>query len=612
MGVCAGRRWMQALNASTTAAWPASTPGAQQTRKHAWQVWWKRPSTYFYVTSALFWGMVLLAVTNVSAGATNTPACSFPGLIGHCMRVCRGSPSTRLFLHARTLRRRTRAQHHLLGSVPAAPSSAERAALDGVACSPRQRRIATCAHRGNAGELLARASGAKQLAASQAAGAPGAAAAAAAAADPRSVLGQMQLLWQAGITCFDYDVVALAGARGTHVVRWRVRCERPKASWHTRSTGRAPHSAFARHAPPAGGELLVGHPSDLAAQLDAAALAALGVAASGGRAREQQQQQQQRQALAAALHTRSLQQLRAAGLGEDAAPTLPQVAALFQRLLQAPPPPATAAMASLRVGDEMPFKNLTAREAAAARLWWRVPLLTLELKGQAAASAAAWHAVVDATAAAGVASRTILWMRQAPPAAGAEAGGGTEAVTRVAGALRQRWLLGPSSQPGAAGAEDAAPPLLGLIVPDALLQQPHLAPLAAGGAAGDAAGTLTSALLATAGGLAGPGSPAGGAASPGAAATTASSNTVMAAFDVLAMSIKLPAGVFASALQFRPCMAWTLSSAWDHHKAVRLGLDAACSNTPLAQERALRQRQQQQQWRARHTGAAGGVCGARR
>jgi hypothetical protein len=65
-------------------------------------------------------------------------------------------------------------------------SSQDKAA---ISCNPTHRHITTCAHRGNAAELLSEA------------GAPTTA----------PLLQQMGLLWQAGILCFDMDVIRLKG-----------------------------------------------------------------------------------------------------------------------------------------------------------------------------------------------------------------------------------------------------------------------------------------------------------------------------------------------------------------------------------------------------------------
>lgn len=64
-----------------------------------------------------------------------------------------------------------------------------------IPCNEAHRPVATCAHRGNAAELLAKAG------------------VSASAAD---ALQQMQLLWQAGVMCFDMDVIQLRGTYGTH------------------------------------------------------------------------------------------------------------------------------------------------------------------------------------------------------------------------------------------------------------------------------------------------------------------------------------------------------------------------------------------------------------
>jgi hypothetical protein len=65
--------------------------------------------------------------------------------------------------------------------------------------------VATCAHRGNAAELLPQQQRRKR------------GVNAAAGGGDSSLVGQMQLLWQAGISCFDYDVVVLAGEQSC---RW--------------------------------------------------------------------------------------------------------------------------------------------------------------------------------------------------------------------------------------------------------------------------------------------------------------------------------------------------------------------------------------------------------
>lgn len=74
-----------------------------------------------------------------------------------------------------------------------------------VPCNTAHRPVVTCAHRGNAAELLANRHQRKAA----------------------SVLQQMQLLWDAGVTCFDMDVVHLKGESndigkpGTETRRWQ-------------------------------------------------------------------------------------------------------------------------------------------------------------------------------------------------------------------------------------------------------------------------------------------------------------------------------------------------------------------------------------------------------
>lgn len=73
-----------------------------------------------------------------------------------------------------------------------------------IPCNAARRPVATCAHRGNAAELL-RGAGVT----------PGSGA---------SVLQQMQLLWKAGVGCFDMDINHLAGEEGCRrscSSRWR-------------------------------------------------------------------------------------------------------------------------------------------------------------------------------------------------------------------------------------------------------------------------------------------------------------------------------------------------------------------------------------------------------
>jgi hypothetical protein len=65
-------------------------------------------------------------------------------------------------------------------------SSQDKAA---ISCNPTHRPVTTCAHRGNAAELLSKA------------GAP----------TKAPILQQMELLWQAGVLCFDMDVIHLKG-----------------------------------------------------------------------------------------------------------------------------------------------------------------------------------------------------------------------------------------------------------------------------------------------------------------------------------------------------------------------------------------------------------------
>lgn len=308
--------------------------------------------------------------------------------------------------------------------------------------------------------------------------------------------------------------------------------------------------------------MLVGHPADLAARVDAAALPVTNSSSSSSRG-----PQQQPHITADQLHTYSLQELRAAGLSEQAAPALQSLLRQFKQLLD------THAVKHARV--------VSVQEAVQQRSWVHTPLISLEPKGPAAVDARAFVQVSELAAAAGVSGHTVLWLRQMPPAvqAAATAAGSSSAaagivVTELAATVKQ-GMVGTSSstdagQPGGQKADPSTHrPLLGLIVADMLLQQePELAALQK---AGDAR-KLAAALLATAGGVA-----------------SSSSNSeegaavVLDAFDVLAPSIKLPPRVLQSFLDSAPCLAWTLEDVGHTRRALWLGIDVAITNTPMAQ-----------------------------
>lgn len=368
-----------------------------------------------------------------------------------------------------------------------------------IPCNEAHRPVATCAHRGNAAELLTSA------------GEP------ASAADS---LQQMHLLWQAGVMCFDMDVIQLRG-----------------------------------------GEMVVGHPADLAARVDAAALLANNNSSSSRGA------EQPPHITADQLHAYSLQELRTAGLSEQAAPTLQSLLRHFKQLLDAHAAKHTSTDS----------KVVSVQEAVQQRSWIHTPLISLEPKGPAAVDAQAFLQVSQLAAAAGVSGHTVLWLRQMPPAvqaAAAATAASSVVVSQLAAAVKQ-GMAGTSSsstnagQTGGQAAHPTQRPLLGLIVADMLLQQePQLAALQKAGEARK----LAAALLATAGGVAS----SSGNIEEGAAA-------VLDAFDVLAPSIKLPPKVLWSFLDSAPCLAWTLEDAGHTRRALWLGMDVAITNTPMAQ-----------------------------
>lgn len=311
--------------------------------------------------------------------------------------------------------------------------------------------------------------------------------------------------------------------------------------------------------------MIVGHPADLAARVDAAALPAT-KSSSSSRGAEQPPH-----ITADQLHTYSLQELRAAGLSEQAAPALQSLLRQFKQLLDA------HAVKHASTAAEM----VSVQEAVQQRSWVHTPLISLEPKGPAAVDARAFVQVSQLAAAAGVSGHTVLWLRQMPPvvqaaatAAGSSGAAAGVVVTELAAAVKQ-GMVGTSSstdagQPGGQkGDPSTHRPLLGLIVADMLLQQePELAALQK---AGDAR-KLAVALLATAGGVA-----------------SSSSNSeegaavVLDAFDVLAPSIKLPPRVLWSFLDSAPCLAWTLEDLGHTRRALWLGIDVAITNTPMAQ-----------------------------
>jgi hypothetical protein len=315
--------------------------------------------------------------------------------------------------------------------------------------------------------------------------------------------------------------------------------------------------------------MIIGHPADLAAQADPAALPTSTTTNSSA------PEQQRTRVTADELHTFSLQELRAAGLTDQAAPALQAVLQQFRELLEA----AQASNSSSTGGSN---KVLSVQDAMQQRSWVQTPLISLEPKGPAAADAQAFIKVSEAAAAAGVSQHTVLWLRQMPAVVSSSTGGGGSGsgggssgrvlVTELAQAVKQG--MSSSSNISAAGQASAPShiskqrPLLGLIVADMLLQQHELSALQKEADASK----LTAALLATAGGV----FSSAGSSEEGAA-------VVLDAFDVLAPSIKLPPRVLHSFVTSKPCLAWTLEHAGHTRKAMWLGIDVAITNTPIAQ-----------------------------
>jgi hypothetical protein len=305
--------------------------------------------------------------------------------------------------------------------------------------------------------------------------------------------------------------------------------------------------------------MIIGHPADLAAQADPAALPATTTINSSA------PEQQRTRVTADELHTFSLQELRAAGLTKQSAPTLQALLQQFRELLE-------AAKVSNSSNTGRSSKVLSVQDAMQQRAWVQTPLLSLEPKGPAAVDAQAFIKVSEAAAAADVSQHTVLWLRQMP------SGGSSVLVTELAQAVKQG--MASSSNTAAAGQASAPSlninqrPLLGLIVADMLLQQQELSALQKEADVSK----LTAALLATAGGV----SSSAGSSEQGAA-------VVLDAFDVLAPSIKLPPRVLHSFVASKPCLAWTLEHVGHTRKAVWLGIDVAITNTPMAQLSEVRQ-----------------------
>jgi len=337
----------------------------------------------------------------------------------------------------------------------------------------------------------------------------------------------------------------------------------------------------------AGGDIIVGHPADLAAKVDTAALLINSSSSSSNGAMGGSGSKLKGSLSADDLHRFTLQELRSAGLTEAVAPRLQDLLNHFKQLVAAAIATTTttgsSSSSSSSSAEGLLVRYQSAREAALKRSWVHAPLISLEPKGPATVDAQAFLKVAELAAAAGVSQHTVLWMRQMPAAAVADftsggggagaAGGGivvTDLVREVKDSLMKAYnsSSGSASQIGAAAAEGAISterPLLGLIVTDMLLQHPHLTALR------DDALKLVPALLATAGGVNSAGSHEEAAAG------------MLQAFDLLAPSIKLPARVLQALLGSKPCLSWTLEDVGHVRKALWLGIDVAITNTPIAQ-----------------------------
>lgn len=291
--------------------------------------------------------------------------------------------------------------------------------------------------------------------------------------------------------------------------------------------------------------MIVGHPADLAARVDPSALPAHGSSSSN---------KPPAKVTADKLHRYSLQELRAAGLSEQTAPTLQALLQQFRELLD-------SGLPSSGRQDSSSATVLSAHKAAELRSWVDTPVISLEPKGPAAVDVQAFMRVTEVAVAAGVSQHTVLWLRQM------DADSNAVVVTELARAVKQ-GQENITSRTGQGQAAVGLRPLLGLIVADMLLLQSELSAVQQSGDAGQ----LATALLAAAGGmLDNSESPQDGAA------------VVASAFDVWAPSIKLPPQVLRSFVASKPCLAWTLEDEGHARRAMWLGIDVAITNTPMSQ-----------------------------
>jgi hypothetical protein len=300
--------------------------------------------------------------------------------------------------------------------------SRSNASLAALPCNLSNRPLATCAHRANAAELLKllQGSGGRSDASKK--------------QQLGSLQEQMTLLWSNGMTCFDLDVVQLAGS-----------------------------------------DFVIGHPVDLAHK------ASRSSSSNKKLAPEQ-------------LHKHDLAELRAAGVDAAAAPALHTVLRHFAQLQRNKPPGSNSNKSKQQGhGSSSKLAAVSVVEAAEKRdSWQQVPLLALELKGPASISTEAWLDVISAVKSAGITDSTVLWLRQPPGAAAAAAsvrrvlleGSGTAAgasisdrssssdsvVLQLAQSLRKHTTtISSSSSSKTRPNLKSDGPLLGLIVPDKLM-----------------------------------------------------------------------------------------------------------------------------------------------
>jgi hypothetical protein len=300
--------------------------------------------------------------------------------------------------------------------------SRSNASLAALPCNLSNRPLATCAHRANAAELLKLLQGS------------GSSSGASKMQQLGSLQEQMSALWSNGITCFDLDVVQLAG-----------------------------------------GDFVIGHPVDLAHK------------ASRSRSSSDKKLAPEQ------LHKHDLAELRAAGVDAAAAPALHTVLLHFAQLQRSKPPGSNSNKSKQQGRSKLAAVSVV--EAAEKRdSWQQVPLLALELKGPASVSVEAWQDVITAVNSAGVADATVLWLRQPAGAATAAAASvrrallkdaGTAAVASIsnrsssssssksvvlqlAQSLRKHTTSSSSSSKTQPNLKSLGP-LLGLIVPDTLM-----------------------------------------------------------------------------------------------------------------------------------------------